>query len=136
MHAFLHCSEGHQLTWLSLTHLDRRLLALLFPASMVPLLALTGRSCPGWKLESLVFEKERGPSDLCCGHNGVPEFHSNHLAFGGRGIMGDPTEWYQEYRHRAQCDFQEGLEEGKGGRPRNSGGKLSAARNSWLYPPR
>lgn len=86
-HALLCWAEGHQLTSLSLTHLDRSLAALLFSASMVPLLALGGRSCLVWKLESLVFEKERGLSYMCWGHNVAPEFHSNHLAFTGRGYF-------------------------------------------------
>lgn len=32
----------------------------------------------------------------------------------GKGILGYLTKWYQKYLHRAQCNFQDGLEEGKG----------------------
>lgn len=64
-HALLHWSGRCWLTWFSFTHLYRSLMTLLFPVPMVLLLVLSGRTCLTWKLESLVFGKERRLSYFC-----------------------------------------------------------------------
>lgn len=48
-------------------------------------------------------------------------------------ILGEPR-MFQDYLHRAECDFQERLEEGIGMSMAAGSGQMSAARNNWIYP--
>jgi hypothetical protein len=50
----------------------------------------------------------------------------------GNNVLEDPTQWYQDYLQRAQYDFCEWLNEGKGDEHDGRGGKLSATRDNWL----